>query len=220
MLRRNLGRLRIARVVTVLALALLASAGIAFAGQNPTIVVSTVDELYSAVNDPANAGVAVVLTPGRYVLSASRPNGGRLELQTDMSLIGAGGETGVANGNSTVFEAFGSEFVDNTAQIAGIDPGGVRVAGGLSTTLANATSDNTVSVSLTGSKVSGNQVVDFDAFGAIETALSGIAGTNNHVTIALRGVSTQVDVVTVDSAPPDPSGTNTITVVRIPQSTP
>jgi len=388
-----------ARVVTVLALGAVADAGIVLARQNSTVVVSTVDELYAAVNDPAKAGVAVVLASGRYVLSANRPNGGRLELQADMSLIGAGGDpstvtidasslpassfnvpfgrtgpvrigrgsntiewltvlgnpaaaagiateltgtpstrirvahvvsggssrgidvrnagatmmgrridaeivdneffgppaeqvlpgtmtegirltnfvgadhgvivailsgnrargfqigcivannrsshaavsvrssgdrflanargcliagglnqstTGVANSNSIVFEAFGSEFVDNTAQIGGIDPGGIRVAGGLSTLLTNATSDNTVSVSLTGSKVSGNQAVDFDAFGAIQTALSGIAGTNNHVTIALRGVSTHVDVVTVDSAPTDPSGTNTITVVRIP----
>jgi hypothetical protein len=363
-----------------------------------SIVVTNVDELYGAVNDPANAGATVVLAPGRYVLSADRPNGGRLELQTDMSLIGVEGDraavtidasdprlsfsvsfgrtgavrigrgsntiewltvlgnpaaaagiateltgtpttrirvahvvsggssrgidvrnagatmvgrridaeivdneffgpeqplpgtmsegirlanfvgadngvivatlsgnrahgfqlgcivannrsshaavyvrssgdrffanargcliagglnqspTGVANSNSTVFEAFGSQFIDNTAQIGGIDPGGIRIAGGLSTTLTNATSDNTVSVSLTGSKVSGNQVVDFEAFGAIQTALSGIAGTNNHVTIALRGVSRQIDVVAVDSEPEDPNGTNTVTVVRIPSA--
>ena len=60
--------------------------------------------------------------------------------------------TGAANSNSTVFEAFGSEFVDNTAQIPGIDPGGIRVVGGLSTMSTNVTSDNTVSVSLSGSK--------------------------------------------------------------------
>ncbi len=363
-----------------------------------SIVVANVDELYGAVNDPANAGATVVLAPGRYVLSADRPNGGRLELQTDMSLIGVEGDraavtidasdpqlsfsvpfgrtgavrigrgsntiewltvlgnpaaaagiateltgtpttrirvahvvsggssrgidvrnagatmvgrridaeivdneffgpeqllpgtmsegirlanfvgadngvivatlsgnrahgfqlgcivannrsshatvyvrssgdrffanargcliagglnqspTGVANSNSTVFEAFGSQFIDNTAPIGGIDPGGIRIAGGLSTTLTNATSDNTVSVSLTGSKVSGNQVVDFEAFGAIQTALSGIAGTNNHVTIALRGISRQIDVVAVDSEPEDPNGTNTVTVVRIPSA--
>jgi hypothetical protein len=386
-----------AGVGTVLVLGALANAP--FARHNSTIVVSTVDELYTAVNDPANAGIAVVLASGRYVLSAKRPNGGRLELQTDMSLVGAEGDptnvtidasllpassftvpfgrtgpvrigrgsntiewltvvgnpaaaagiateltgtpstrirvanvvsggssrgidvrnagatmigrridaeivdneffgppaeqvppgtmtegirlanfvgadngvivatlsgnrahgfqvgcivannrsshagvyirssgdrffanargcliagglnqstTGVANSNSIVFEAFGSEFVDNTAQIAGTDPGGIRVVGGLSTILTNVTSGNTVSVSLSGSKVSGNQAVDFDAFGAIQTALSGIAGTNNHVTIALRGVSKQVDVVAVQSAPPDPTGTNTVTVVRIP----
>jgi hypothetical protein len=133
------------------------------------------------------------------------------------SLIAGGlnqAATGAANRNSIVFEAFGSAFVDNTAQIAGIDPGGVRVAGGLSTTAVNSTSDNTVSVSLTGSKVSGNQVVDFEAFGAIQTALSGLAGTNNHLTIALRGVSARIDVVAVDSLPADPNGTNTVTVIR------
>jgi hypothetical protein len=131
--------------------------------------------------------------------------------------------TGVANSNSTVFEAFGTEFVDNTAQIGGaIDPGpgglrgGIRVVGGLSTMLTNVVSDNTVSVSLTGSKVFGNQVVDFDAFGAIQTALTGIAGTNNRVTITLRGVSSQIDPVTADSLPVDPSSNNTVTVLSSP----
>ena len=124
--------------------------------------------------------------------------------------------TGVANSNSTVFEAFGSEFVDNTAQIAGVDPGGIRVVGGLSTMAANLTSDNTVSVSLSGSKVGGNRVVNFEAFGALQTSLAGIAGTNNHVTITLRGVSTQIDVVAEDSVPDDPSGSNTVTVIRSP----
>jgi hypothetical protein len=124
--------------------------------------------------------------------------------------------TGVANRNSTVFAAFGSKFVDNTAQIAGIDPGGIRVAGSLSTTGVNTTSDNTVSVWLSGSKVSDNQVVDFEAFGAIQTAMSGISGTNNHVTVALRGVSSQIEVVAVDSLPEDPSDSNTVTVRRFP----
>jgi hypothetical protein len=122
---------------------------------------------------------------------------------------------GVANSNSTIFEAFGSKFVDNTAQIAGIDPGGIRVAGGRSTTLANATSDNTVSVSLSGSKVSDNQGVDFEAFGAHSgPTVSGIAGTYNHVTIELDGVSKQIDVGAADSSPEDPSGTNKVTVLR------
>lgn len=124
--------------------------------------------------------------------------------------------TGVANSNSTVFEAFGSEFVDNTAQIPGIEPGGIRVVGGLSTISTNVVSDNTVSVLLTGSKVFGNQVVDFQAFGAIQTALTGIAGTNNQVTITLRGVSRQIDVVAADSLPVDPSDSNTVTVLPSP----
>ena len=148
-----------------------------------------------------------------------RSSGDRFFANTRGCLIVGGlnqATTGIANRNSTVFEAFGSRFVDNTAQIAGIDPGGVRVAGGLSTTPVNTTSDNTVSVSLSGSKVGGNQVVDFEAFGALQTSLAGIAGTNNHVTITLRGVSTQIDVVAEDSVPEDPSGSNTVTVIRSP----
>jgi len=129
--------------------------------------------------------------------------------------------TGVANSNSTVFEAFGSQFVDNTPEIGGIEPGGISVVGGLSTILTNVVSDNTVSVSLTGSKVFGNEdvlgnVVNFEAFGAIHTALTGIAGTNNHVTITLRGVSRTIDVIAADSVPVDPSGSNTVTVLPSP----
>jgi hypothetical protein len=58
------------------------------------IHISNVEELYSAVNDPANAGAALVLAPGTYMLSATdsngakRPNGGRIELQMDMSIVG------------------------------------------------------------------------------------------------------------------------------------
>jgi hypothetical protein len=122
--------------------------------------------------------------------------------------------TGVANSNVTTFEAHGTQFVDNTAQIPGIDPGGVRVAGGLSTTKANATSNNTVNVELWGSKVSGNQVVDFEAFGAWKATAPGIAGTNNHARITLHGVSRQIDVAATSSAPSELAGTNTVTVLR------
>jgi hypothetical protein len=129
--------------------------------------------------------------------------------------------TGVANSNSTVFEALGSEFVDNDPTIAGIEPGGIRVVGGLSTTLTNVVSDNTVSVSLTGSRVFGNEdalgnVVNFEAYGAIHTALTGLAGTNNHVTITLRGSSRTIDVIAADSLPVDPSGSNTVSVLTSP----
>ena len=56
------------------------------------IYVSSLDELYAAVNNPSNAGTEVVIDPGNYVLNASYPNGGRLELQTDMSLKGQPGQ--------------------------------------------------------------------------------------------------------------------------------
>ena len=149
-----------------------------------------------------------------------RSFGDRFSANARACLIAGGlnqAATGTANRNFTVFEAFGSKFVDNTAQIPGIDPGGVRVAGGLATTGVNTTSDNTVWVWLSGSKVSGNQVADFEAFGAIQTAMSGIAGTNNHVTVALSGVSRQIDVEAADSSPEDPSGSNTVTVRRFPR---
>jgi len=62
-----------------------------------TMTVSGTEALYAAVNDPDNAGAAIVLAAGRYTLTgldshgAARPNGGRLELQPGMSLSGAAG---------------------------------------------------------------------------------------------------------------------------------
>jgi hypothetical protein len=59
-----------------------------------TVHVADVEQLYLAVNNPANAGSAVVRSPGVYVLSVNdvagvaRPNGGRIELRQDMSLQG------------------------------------------------------------------------------------------------------------------------------------
>jgi len=58
------------------------------------IHVSNVEELYDHVNDPGNAGATIVLEEALYVLSPVdpngnlRPNGGRLELQEDMTLTG------------------------------------------------------------------------------------------------------------------------------------
>ncbi|MEO8042172.1 MAG: delta-60 repeat domain-containing protein, partial [Acidobacteriota bacterium] len=69
---------------------------------NPLVTVANVEELYAAVNNPANAGSQIVLAPGVYMLSAmspggdARPNGGRLELQENMSLLGVVGDRGAA----------------------------------------------------------------------------------------------------------------------------
>jgi hypothetical protein len=66
--------------------------------QGSVVPVADVEELYAAVNDPANAGATVVLAPGTYVLTAldpggaARPVAGRLELQRDMSLLGTIGD--------------------------------------------------------------------------------------------------------------------------------
>jgi len=62
------------------------------------VSVANAEELYAAVNDPTNTGAAIILAPGIYALSANgpgglpRPNGGRLELQLDMSLYGLAGD--------------------------------------------------------------------------------------------------------------------------------
>ena len=63
-----------------------------------TLNVADVEQLYCAVNNSAHEGAAIILAPGTYVLSATdgggvaRPNGGRLELQRDMSLYGVMGD--------------------------------------------------------------------------------------------------------------------------------
>lgn len=62
-------------------------------GQNK-IKVYDVEQLYEAVNNPDNIGKKLLLNCGTYVLTVNdssgnpRPNGGRLELQEDVSLIG------------------------------------------------------------------------------------------------------------------------------------
>jgi hypothetical protein len=59
---------------------------------------ANIEELYAAVNNPANAGNQIVLAPGVYVLSVNdpngvaRPNAGRLELEENMSLRGVVGD--------------------------------------------------------------------------------------------------------------------------------
>ena len=55
------------------------------------VYVSTLEELYAAVNQPGNAGAGVIIAPGTYLLHPGFPNGGRLELQTGMSLEGQPG---------------------------------------------------------------------------------------------------------------------------------
>jgi hypothetical protein len=54
--------------------------------------VSNVDELYAAINDSENKGATIVLAPGTYLLNASHPNAGRLELLNNMALQGQPGK--------------------------------------------------------------------------------------------------------------------------------
>jgi hypothetical protein len=124
---------------------------------------------------------------------------------------GRGDDRGNADSNSTSFEAHGSQFVDNNTSPDG-GGGGILVAGGVSPTSANVASRNTVSVALYGSKVSDNVGDNFKAYGARLNADSGIAGTDNHVTIELHGVSKLLEVERIGSSPDDNS-TNTVTVI-------
>jgi hypothetical protein len=144
--------------------------------------------------------------------------------------------SGSANFNTTRFDAHESLFTNNTRTVfntaAGgplfTDTGGVVVIGAelLSTGAPDSTSGNTAIVRLWDCQIAGNHLegrndFEFQAFGArSELDPPALAGTNNHALIQLRGSSALVEVVAVDSEPPDPSGTNTVTVVRIPQNRP
>src|SRR5262249_45241689 len=79
-----------------LATAFTSAAPAESAAQSSTIFVSTVAQLYEAVNDATNAGATIVLAAGTYTLSAGQPNGGRLDLQLDMSLVGVENDAGAA----------------------------------------------------------------------------------------------------------------------------
>ena len=128
----------------------------------------------------------------------------------------------VANFNSTVMEAHGTAFIDNTrtefpnptGPEFGTDYAGVLVVGGDVLRPNATTSHNTVVVKLWGCRVSGNQRVDFEAWGARSRDPSRVAGVENHAIIELHGVSKQIEVTGGDSSPADPSGTNTLTIIR------
>ncbi|HEY5409025.1 MAG TPA: hypothetical protein VIJ92_18175 [Ginsengibacter sp.] len=55
------------------------------------INVSTAAQLYAAVNDATNTGALIILAPGTYLLDATQPNAGRIELLENMELQGQPG---------------------------------------------------------------------------------------------------------------------------------
>ncbi len=133
----------------------------------------------------------------------------------------SGASTG--NSNSVTFEAYGSQFINNTAP--GIPPPGLGGGIGIAAAAAdvgvggvgapNSASANTLIVRLWGSGFYGNPNADFQAWGArANTIPVGPAGTYDTTTIDLYGVSKFVDVIAVDSSPDDPTGTDTVTVNR------
>jgi hypothetical protein len=89
------------QVIVVSTLLLAFSTPAAAASARATVYVASTTQLYAAVNDTANAGALVVVAPGHYALDPSQPNGGRLELQTDMGLEGVQDDPG-----AVVIDAF------------------------------------------------------------------------------------------------------------------
>jgi hypothetical protein len=61
----------------------------------PPIIIQSMTDLYSAINTPGHEDRTLILTPGTYILNSNQPNGGRLELQRDMSLVGVPGYPGL-----------------------------------------------------------------------------------------------------------------------------
>jgi len=93
------------------------------------IYVATVRDLYTATNDPSNSGKQVSLSAGTYVLDASFPNGGRIELQRDMSLQGQPGDPGQVIIDASALPA-NSFLLPVTSFPSGLRTGLIRIGNG------------------------------------------------------------------------------------------
>ena len=62
--------------------------------------------------------------------------------------------------------------------------------------------------------VAGNQGVNFETWGALSDDPSSVVGFANHAIIELRGRSELIEVEGFDSSPANPSGSNTLTIIR------
>lgn len=115
--------------------------------EEKVVAVANIGELYAAVNDSDNAGTTLVIAPGVYMLSVNdvanrpRPNGGRLELQENMSLRGVVGDRSAVVINAGNLPASSSS-----------DSGVVRMGKGSNTlewlTIRNAVSGSNINTDL------------------------------------------------------------------------
>ncbi len=126
------------------------------------------------------------------------------------------GATARADGNLLTFEAIGSSVQNNSGTLPPLtppeEPAGFYAVGAR-TDAGDRASNNTLRVTMWGTRISGNQGPDIRAWGAIAFA-AGPAGTNNVVEIGLHGVSTKATVSVTPSAPVEPAGTNSVAIVR------
>jgi hypothetical protein len=148
----------------------------------PQINVANVEELYAAVNNSANAGNQIVLAAGVYTLSptapggAARPNGGRLELQENMSLKGAVGDR-----NAVIIEASGLPAASYSGTAPVTNTGVIR-AGKRSNLIEWLTVRNA-------SSGGGGVIVHLSAAGAAYVRIAHIASYNNPRGIDVRNVA-------------------------------
>jgi hypothetical protein len=149
----------------------------------PQINVATVEQLYSAVNDPANANSQIVIAAGTYALTVadpggtSRPNGGRLELQENMSLRGVAG-----NRAAVIIDAGGLPASSHSAPIP--NTGAIRLGKG-----TNAVEWLTVRNAVNGGA---GIIVHLTAAGTAYARVAHCVATGGHRGIDIRNAAASV----------------------------
>lgn len=153
--------------------------------------VSTIEELYSAVNNPQNTGSQINIAPGTYTLSVNdvanmpRPNGGRLELQDNMSLQGVIGDRG-----SVVIDAANLPSSSYNQTIA--NSGAVRMGRGNNSiewiTIRNAGNGNGAGI-----------IVYLSAPGTTHIRVAHVDSTNNFRGIDIRNVGATSTAYIIDA---------------------
>lgn len=157
------------------------------------------------VNNAANDCTINVVSNGNHFYN----NG------SGTNILGGLGGGQPANGNIINYESHGDRYYDNTG-FADFDLGGLVIVGGENILVPYNANSNTVVARLWGNRLSRNQVADLQAYGAKSLPASvGIPGINNSVTIELYGMGSRpFTELIVQSAPEEPSFSNTATIIR------
>lgn len=147
----------------------------------PLVVnVANIEELYAAVNNPTNAGMQIVIASGVYSLSvndptgAARPNGGRLELQQNMSLLGVTGDR-----SAVVIDAVNLPAASYTTPLP--NTGAIRMGKG-----TNAVEWMTVRNAINGGA---NIIAHLSAPGTANVRIAHVAAINSQRGIDLRNIA-------------------------------
>jgi hypothetical protein len=145
------------------------------------IHVSNVAELYTAVNDADNAGRRIVMAPGIYFLDPTQPNGGRLEFQEDMELVGQRGDA-----DAVVIDA--SNLPPESFQGESGNTGAVRMGRGHNT-LEWLTIQNVIA----SAGAAGAVETDLLGLGATVVRVAHIVAQGNRAGISFRNESARMD---------------------------